>query len=290
MGTVLVLGGSGLLGSSLIAVLKASGYKCITAGRSAGNEVVLGENFTQTLKELAQTQVIDVVINLVALTNVDDCERMPFAAYQINAQFIASALAAIKSGSSSDDLKIIHISTDQVYSGTGPHQEYAAEPINVYGLTKYIAEEYVIACGGLVLRTNFFGKSLIDTRQSFSDWVVNALQRGESIPVFDDVLISALSINSLCEEIVLRIQCFKPGIFNLGTSQGYSKADLAFGLAQRLGLDGSLLQPTSVETVSLLARRPHDMRMDISLYSETFSTKLPCLQQELDKVVCEYEG
>ena len=54
------------------------------------------------------------------------------------------------------DTKIIHISTDQVYGGKGPHYEKKATPLNIYGLTKKRGgEEYFFKKNTCILKTNF---------------------------------------------------------------------------------------------------------------------------------------
>ncbi len=289
MKNVLVLGGTGLLGSSLIQLLRLSGFECFSAGRTSSHELVIRAPFADSLQQFLVSREIDVVVNLVALTDVDECQVAPFMAYQVNAEFVENVISAISAVKGQRPVRLLHISTDQVYSGEGPHIESSAKPINVYGLTKYLADKSVSSAGGLVLRTNFFGKSKQVTRTSFSDWVLGALSEGTSIPVFHDVLISAISIPTLCEHIRDRILHFKPGIYNLGTSEGYSKADLAFQLAERLGLEQGLLRRTSVTAVQFAAVRPNDMRMNVSLYAGTFDTELPDLSHELDRVVDEYD-
>ena len=93
---------------------------------------------------------------------------------------------------------LIHISTDQVYSGNGPHLEINPNPVNVYGMTKLKGESIFDAMPSTVIRTNFFGKSLISKRKSFTDWLFNSVKAKESITVFNDVFFNPLSIRSLC--------------------------------------------------------------------------------------------
>lgn len=285
---VLVLGGSGLLGSALMQSFNKLKWNCYTAGRSEAHDLQLKGAFVQELTEFLSKKQISHVVNLVALTNVDACEEDPYKAYLINTEFVDQCISAVQN-ILPKTIKFIHISTDQVYSGIGPHLEGNAYPINVYGLTKLLADKSVLRAEGLVLRVNFFGKSLIDGRSSFSDWVIQALREKKQIPVFYDVYINALSIASLCEEIQCRLVDFKPGIYNLGTSDGFSKAELAFAIARKFGFDEGYLSEATVESVALKARRPNDMRMDVSHYQNSFNTNLPSLEQELDRIIDEYQ-
>ena len=60
-------------------------------------------------------------------------------AYKINTEFpevISKTLEQTKK-----DSYMIHISTDQVYNGAGPHIEENAHPINQYSITKHESEK-----------------------------------------------------------------------------------------------------------------------------------------------------
>ena len=53
------------------------------------------------------------------------------------------------------DIFLIHISTDQLYSGEGPHIENKINPLNVYALTKRLGEIEASKVPSSILRTNF---------------------------------------------------------------------------------------------------------------------------------------
>src|SRR4029077_3572732 len=97
---------------------------------------------------------------------------------------------------------------------------------------------------------------------SFSDWLVNSLNRREAIKVFTDVLFSPLSINVLSEMIGRVADKRICGVFNLGSKDGSSKADFCFSLAEVLGLPVETMTRSLSTEVSLRAYRPKDMRMD----------------------------
>ena len=71
------------------------------------------------------------IINLIALTNVDKCEKK-FLADKSNFVFVkilTKSISMIK-----NKIRLIHISTDQVYNGRSKHDEKHVQPINYYGL------------------------------------------------------------------------------------------------------------------------------------------------------------
>ena len=84
----------------------------------------------------------DVVINSAAYTKVDDAESHEDDAYAVNARGPAVlAAAAVEVGA-----RIVHVSTDYVFDGTGtaPYAEDAPlAPIGAYGRTKAAGEEAI---------------------------------------------------------------------------------------------------------------------------------------------------
>jgi dTDP-4-dehydrorhamnose reductase len=84
----------------------------------------------------------DIIINCAAYTNVDDCEKNVDLAYKVNAigaRNIAIAAQEVKA-------KLIHISTDYVFSGDSckPYREFdIPNPNSIYGFSKYSGEKYV---------------------------------------------------------------------------------------------------------------------------------------------------
>lgn len=144
------------------------------------------------------------MVNLAAATDVDRCENDPQWAYQANVGTVVAFVRAARVLSLWPHL--VHISTDQVYDGIGPHCEDAALPCNVYALSKFTAELAVREHPSKILRTNFFGLSRSPKRRSFSDWIVGSLRAAEPITVFEDVMFSALHIDSLCDVIVRALE------------------------------------------------------------------------------------
>ena len=171
----------------------------------------------------------DIVINLVALCNVDECQTNPNLAFLTNVKTVENISRCL--AESRPDCYLVHISSDLVYDGRQLNGEGDCNPTNVYGLTKYAGELWATKIRAAVLRTNFLGKSSTDTRNSLSDWIYERLDGGEELPAFDDVFFSPLSMSTLCDAIISVIRTQPVGIFNLGSKQGCSKAEFARSFA-----------------------------------------------------------
>ncbi len=113
---------------------------------------------------------IKTLINTAAYTAVDQAESEPEAAYRLNAELPKAIAKACKL----TDTKLLHISTDYVFDGEKPIDEYytpqdTPNPINIYGQTKLDGERAVLDANDAasIIRTSWvisaFGKNFMTT-------------------------------------------------------------------------------------------------------------------------------
>jgi dTDP-4-dehydrorhamnose reductase len=287
MAHLLVIGATGLLGSTLAPVLAASGHSVVTHGFSgAAQEKADLCDFAQTSSLVARVKP-DCIINLAALTNVDLCEREPHKAYLLNVATVTHVARAIRE--QAPHCHLVQISTDQVYDGSGPHSEANVTIANTFAFSKIAAELAAASVPSTILRTNFFGRSRSDSSTSFSDWIVQSLREGALINVFDDILFTPLDIKTLASMIERLVSIRPVGLFNLGAREGMSKAAFAFALADVMALPTNHITRTvSTASQALDAYRPKDMRMDSSLFERTMGLQLPTLIDQIHLLRSDY--
>jgi len=285
MKTIFIAGGTGLLGSYLVQYLQKNNFNVIAHGYSTTQHCVCADltNLSQTINILNKIAP-DYIINLAALTNVDECEKSPQKAYLLNVHTVENITHWIRA--QKKQCQLIQLSTDMLYNNEVGliAKEKHINITNMYGMTKYAGELAALSVGAVILRTNFFGHSMLINRKSFSDWLLKAFYQKNKIKLFTDVYFSPLSMNSLSNNILLVMRNFQSGIYNLGSHQGLSKADFAQCLAQCLNVELTFVDYVKASSVNLMAKRPNDMRMDVSLFEATFNTQLPCLKEEIEKV------
>jgi dTDP-4-dehydrorhamnose reductase len=288
MTKVLVFGANGLLGSSLCPYLQSVGFEVVTAGRSDKLDYPLDLLNVESLNQLFDAIRPDHAINLVAATNVDQCEVDAALATKANALIpaaISRAAACV-----ANNIHVLQISTDQVYEGTGNHAEDLVAPVNVYGLSKLAGELLMDQGRTAVLRTNFFGQSALSTRPGFSDWVVSSFKDGKDITLFDDVLFSALHISSLCRIIKESLTSKLIGIYNVGCRNGISKAGFALALAEELSLPTGSAKVGKLSDLTLKARRPLDMTLNVKKLEAALGIQCPDMREEICKTAKEYRN
>ena len=277
---VLILGSSGLLGKRLSIYLKNLGYVVFEPSR----EIFKNEILSKNLFDLIVSEKIKIVINLVANTNVDDCEHNPLKAYQSNVQTLEKFIDTFYK----TKVHLIQISSDQVYFGEGPHSEENPNPCNVYGITKYLSELVALKTNATILRTNFTGKSFLKSRYSFSDWIVNSLRNQKKINLFSDIYFSPLSIEKLCYYINFVIKTDIRGVYNLGSRDSISKSDFGCELIKYLGLDLDLVTITKSDHFERKAKRPKDMSLNVNKFENDFKLILPTICETNNSIFEDY--
>lgn len=279
MTVVLVLGANGLLGSSLVRTLRTEGQTVISQARGEGADVRAELTSAGDVLTMVRESRPDVIVNLAALTNVDECERTPQQAYLANVRVVENIARGIAAADRA--IHLVHISTDQIYDGEGPHGEDEVTITNYYGFSKYASELAAAVVPSTVLRTNFFGRSQRPGRASLSDWIVACLRDDAPITVFDDVLFSPLSMTSLVQLIARVMEQRPAGVYNAGSRDGMSKADFAFALAAALGLPTNAMKRGTSDQAKLAAYRPKDMRMNLSRLEAAMDMRMPSLADEI---------
>lgn len=279
MTKVLVTGAFGLLGSSLVPYLRSCQYDVFSLSQRRREGVSADLTSWNAVTEVLNKVMPDVIVNLAACTNVDECERNPQKAYLLNGCIVEHLSKWIQQNG--DRCYLVQISTDQIYDGKGPHKEESITLCNYYGFSKYLGESAALSIPSTVLRTNFFGASQCEYRTSISDWIIKSLQRGDPIKVFDDVRFSPLSLNSLVKLLEVVIRKRQPGVYNLGSKDSASKADFAFMLAEELNLPTHSMKRELSDVLQLDAYRPKDMSMDSSCFERVFDVGLPFLREEI---------
>lgn len=280
-GRLLITGGSGLLALNWACamrerwdvVLGTHRHRVSLRGATA-LPVDLGDadHLSRQLAELSP----DLVVHAAGLTSVDACEADPALARQVNAE-LARNVAAAASGR---NIRLAHISTDHLFAGTrsGYREDDAPEPLNEYARSKLLAEEWVRQAHpqALILRTNFFGWGHA-YRQSFSDWILQALRAGKSITMFDDVFFTPILADALATAAHRLVALSAGGTFNLSGDERVSKYEFATRLAQAFKLPVELIRLGKLSDANLVAKRPADMSLGNTKACEVLSSDLGCL-------------
>ena len=245
---VLVFGAYGRLGVELSAYLE-NDYSIVRVGRTSAAEVCLKEFDKSAIIKLIDHYDVGTIINLIAQTDVVSCENNPMDAFFTNAVVPQNIQEAVNTFTR--DIYVLHISSDQVYSGSGLHKESQISPCNVYGASKLSGEISMVNLPEVcILRTNYFGFSKAHKRSSYLDWLVSSIKESQMISVFQNVLFTPVGCISLCETIRKILEHRITGTYNFGSNRPISKAYFADTVARLLGEERPDLR-----TLVMLAKR-----------------------------------
>ncbi len=270
-----------MLGCTLAPFLEAQGHTVIRHGHSTAADVVCDLINCADTAAMLETVAPDCVVNLVAATNVDECERSPHSAYLLNICTVENLVAGL---AGSEGAFLVQVSTDQVYDSFGDSDENDVRLTNIYAMSKYAGELAALRMPAAVLRTNFFGPSRHPNRKSFSDWLLDNFREGKEFSAFTDVAFSPLLMDTLSAAIGRVLRQPVVGVFNLGSRQGMSKADFAVALAEAFDFPVTPMRRGTTTDVELAAYRPKNMCMNSSKFERTFGMKLPRLSDEIKRM------
>ena len=206
----------------------------------------------------------DIIINTAAITNVDYCEKFERNAFDVNVTGTKNiAEIAEKLG-----VKLIHISTDAVFSGDKKIylEEDEPNPISVYGKTKLESEKIVSKVNdSVILRPSvLFGwipfeyiKTIDESRKTmnFGLWVIDQLYKNNKMSIVNDQINTPTLADNLAENIIEIIKKDLTGIFHLSGLSCISRLDFSKKIAKTLGYSDNLISSISSEKLKQFAPR-----------------------------------
>lgn len=266
MSGILLTGGTGLLATNWALCIRNSvevtlGLHRRTISLAGTKSILMDLSSEKSLYKLIDDIEPEIVIHTAGMTSIEDCEANPDSAFHINVE-LASNVAMVCEHSG---VKMVHISTDNLY---GQQEQAATEsdplsPVNVYGKTKAMAEQYVLdrCSDALVIRTNFYGWGT-SYRSSFSDTVLNTLQDNDKLNLFSDVQYTPILVEVLVTTVHELIDLNQTGIFNVSSDESLSKYDFGLKIAEVFNMDKSHIKPISIKDLKNLVTRPVMMRLN----------------------------
>ena len=225
----------------------------------------------QAVSAFVSSNAIDLIVNCAAYTNVDKAEEDEVTAHKINAE----ALSVL----GSQGVRVIHISTDYVFSGKAcvPYRETdSAAPNTVYGRTKYEGEKLLLAAcpEAVILRTAWlyssFGNNFVKT-------MIRLGHERESLGVVFDQIGTPTYAADLAQAIftVIESPVWHPGIYHFTNEGVISWYDFTKAIHALIGINNCHVSPISSEEYQYRTPRPHYSVLDKSKFKKTFNVEIP---------------
>ena len=257
--------GAGQVGKALNDVLSAQKYPVRMIDRTT-----LDLSEPEKLSQVLSSEEFDAVWLTAAETRVDWCEANREHTFNVNA-VAPGKIADICRGRG---LKLVHFSTDYVFSGieNGGLREHpyletdAPAPLQVYGESKLESERRVLNehPEATVVRTSavFAGGG-----RNFFSAILDRSKLGEKISVVDDQVVSPTFALHLAIWLASRFPYLPAGVIHLAGQGEASWFRLAQTAYELLGLDPREIKPAKSGDTGRPTKRP--------AYSALASTVLP---------------
>lgn len=266
MKRIMVTGSNGLLGQKITDLSLQDPEIELIATSVGPNRYPLKAGYTyeeldvldsKRLDELVMKYHPDAIVHTAAMTNVDACEHDRDKCYALNVKSVENLIEVCQR----KDIQLIHLSTDFIFDGEdGPYTEEAkANPLSYYGETKLESEILLqnSSCNWAILRTIIVYGIVNDmSRTNIVLWAKAALEKGEPINVVDDQWRMPTLAEDLAQCCLLAVKKNAKGIFNASGKDLMSILEIVERVADYYGLDKTLINPITSESLNQAAKRP----------------------------------
>ena len=272
----LVTGASGQLGRSIKSLVKLQNVSnsFVFATRDQ-----LDLSYLNNIQSYFKDRKFDLIINCAAYTKVDKAELDEKQANLIN----HLAVKKIAEIAQSNNIKLIHISTDFVFDGfkSQPYLEIdTANPLNAYGKTKLAGENAVISImkfNAIIIRTSWvyseYGNNFVDT-------ILKLVKNGNELNVVSDQIGTPTYASDLSLAILNIIKSEKfnrneheSQIYHYSNKGFCNWYDFANEIIKILG-SNCILNSIKTEDYLTTAKRPRSTVMSTDKISQEFNLKI----------------
>jgi len=263
--TVLVLGGSGLLGEALVRELQARGAS-FRAPRRGEFDLFETERIGENVDRIRPA----AVINAAAFTDVARAER-PEERRAVDA-LNRDAPAALAEHCSRRGLPLVHVSTDYVFDGAArrPYRENdPVRPLQVYGRSKLageIAVSEVLAAAVVVRTSTLYGPGR-RRRPHYVDAVLRQARETGRLRVVRRPVSSPTYAPDLAAAILELLDRGARGLFHVVNGGACSRLELAREAVRLAGLGDRVEIGERPEETGGLARPTYSV-LDASRFAE----------------------
>lgn len=286
---LLITGAAGQLGKEILRQLEKGGSVLgplpveLTGVQVKGVDLADADlSSLEETRKLLASEKPDVVINCAAYTNVDGCETNWDTAFQANSIGPRNlAMACEELGA-----KLVHISTDYVFSGVGetPFSEASLPaPCSAYGRSKFLGEEYIrqFSTRWFVVRTAWLygreGKNFVKT-------ILRVAKEKGQLKVVDDQYGNPTNAEDLAHHLLCLAATEEYGVYHC-TGEGIcSWYDFASSIVSLAGIEAKV-EPCSTEEFNSPTQRPAYSALDHSMLRATVGDKMRPWREALEDYI-----
>lgn len=250
---LVIIGGSGQLGSDLAEVLRDTNEDVVPLTRTE-----LDITQSSALRKKLSLYHPKVIINCSVYHPVDECENNPERSFSVNATAVRDLALAAK------DLQatVVQFSSDYVFDGElgRPYREEdSPTPVSVFGVSKVAGEQLlraVLPCHFIIRTSGLYG--LAGSRVKRGNFVETMLRLGRQhgqVQVVNDLRMAQTSTRNLARQVLVLIGTKHYGTYHASDHGDYSWYDFAKKIFEYSAMEVRVT-PISWRDMPFVAPRP----------------------------------
>lgn len=294
---ILVTGANGQLGNEMRIVSKSTNnhYIFTDVNQVEGLETTyLDITDLESIRRMVAEKQINAIVNCAAWTNVDGAEDPE--KYDLVEKLNATAPENLAKAMKEVDGLLIQISTDYVFGqepyNTPCREEQQGTPTGVYGATKLLGEQKIIAtgCKYIIIRTAWlyseFGKNFCKTMMNLT------ATKPQLKVVFDQcgTPTYALDLAKAIITILAKYDGSQTGIYHYSNEGVCSWYDFTKIIAAYCGNTSCDIQPCHSDEFPSPVKRPAYSVLDKTKIKETFGIEVPYWTESLKNCIAGILG
>jgi dTDP-4-dehydrorhamnose reductase len=283
---LLVIGGTGLVGSKVLGLAHRHGYEADSTQNARASprpnayklDITNREATLGLIKEIGP----EAIVNTAALHNVDYCETHVEEATRVNVGGARNlADAATRTGA-----RLVHLSTDYVFDGKRGHysESDVPNPLHYYARTKLESEQVVSECSNYAIArpSVIYGWNRLESTGipsssgktiNFAMYVLDRLSKKETFRAIRDQYSSPTFADNLAEAVLLLAKHRGNGLFHTAGRTCASRYEFALNIAAVFGHPGGLVQPVLSAEFKQLAVRPKNSCLSVDRTEDALGMK-----------------
>ena len=282
---ILVLGGNGLAGSSIVAELRSKDRLVRFASRN-GSDIRFDASEYGQLRKVIEELEPNIVINCIGEIDFENCDTNYHDSWKKNVNVVAN----LSSLSKIYGYKLVQISTDHYFVGESKERHTETSPVtlvNAYAKQKYCAEIAVsLVDTSLTVRTAFTGCSHSNSiKQPFWSWVKDALWREIPVTLFSDAFTSILDRRFFSKCLIDLIDANATGIYNLASADVFSKEEFFVEAANQLGFSTAFAASGSI--AELKVARANNLGLCTKKIETLLGYRMPQLNEVVTNLIAD---
>ena len=240
---ILITGANGALGEAVVSALAVRCHVIPTDINVRGSLCAeLDVSSRASVRAVCAEVRPTVIVNLAAITDLEECERSPAVAYEINAWAVHLLVREARARG----IPFIHISTAGVFDGTRESytedDAHEANPSSVYGKSKYMGELAARAYSrSIVLRSGWMigGGPLKDKK--FVNKVITQIRSGvREVRAVHDKAGTPSYTYDVARLMIHLLDTGQYGLYHACCAGSGSRVAVAESIVQAFGLSGTV--------------------------------------------------